>query len=227
MRKIYNVIFSFIHIGLIALICFTILNGNVASKIVVSNNTNRDKLVSSEYFQKENVIVNVIEIKQKAKKEIIIVDKKKPIEQKKNIQKEVSEKQESKENTKQDTVIEKVEKHDVLEDFTGRLTAYGSDCNGCSTKTSSGFDISKSIYYQDKDYGKIRILAGDRKYPYGTIVKLKIDAKTEIFGIVLDRGGNIGIDKKFQFDLLFETEKEALKFGSKQNVIFEILRLGY
>lgn len=220
MKKIYNVIFSFIHIGFMILICFTILNANIQSKTLIVNNANQDKLVSSEQLLKKDIIVTVKEITPEIKKEVIIVDKKKQ-------KKEIKDNQKKEEIIPKDTVIEKVEKYDVLEDFSGNLAAYGSDCKGCSTKTSSGYNISKSIYYSDKDYGEIRILAGDKKYPYGTIVKLKIDAKTEILGIVLDRGGNIGIDKKFQFDLLFETEKEASKFGSKQNVVFEILRLGY
>ena len=83
--------------------------------------------------------------------------------------------------------------------------------------------------YEDKEFGKIRIVAGDRSYPYGTIVKLSNTGyySEPIYAVVLDRGGGVGKGRKFLFDLLFETEKDALKMGSRKNVTFEILRLGY
>ena len=49
----------------------------------------------------------------------------------------------------------------------------------------------------------------------------------EFNAIVLDRGGAIGIGKKFMFDLLFPSEAEASKFGTSYNVSFEVLRYGY
>ena len=45
--------------------------------------------------------------------------------------------------------------------------------------------------------------------------------------IVLDRGGNIGIGRRFMADLLFHTEAEASGFGLSRNVTFEVLRYGY
>ena len=46
-------------------------------------------------------------------------------------------------------------------------------------------------------------------------------------GIVLDRGSAISFDGFSQIDLLFESEDYSYNFGRKENVIFEILRLGY
>ena len=48
-----------------------------------------------------------------------------------------------------------------------------------------------------------------------------------MLAIVLDRGGSIGIGKKFLFDLLYESEKEAYKYGVSYNTKFEILRNGF
>lgn len=117
----------------------------------------------------------------------------------------------------------------VLETFTGKITGYGPDCYGCtSNKTASGYYVGEgNIYYQDTKYGSIRIVAGDKKYPFGTIVKLSnLSFSEPIIAIVLDRGGGIGLDKKIQFDLLFDSEKNG-DIGILSNVRFDILRLGY
>lgn len=111
------------------------------------------------------------------------------------------------------------------------MSGYGPDCYGCtSNRVASGYYVGEgNIYYDDATYGKIRIVSGDKKYPFGTIVKISSSnvSDSDIIAIVLDRGGNIGIGKKFTFDLLFATEKEASKYSVSRNVKFEILRLGY
>lgn len=140
-----------------------------------------------------------------------------------------SEKSQTKTEVENKTV-EKTEK--VLETLNGSLAGYGPDCYGCTSfRTASGRDISDGkIYYEDEEYGTIRIVAGDKSYPFGTIVKMTNTGyydNSPIYAIVLDRGGGVGKGKQFLFDLLFSTEKEALKMGSKKNVTFEILRLGY
>lgn len=119
----------------------------------------------------------------------------------------------------------------VLETLYGTMSGYGPDCYGCtSNKVASGYYVGEgNIYYNDSTYGKVRIVSGDKKYPFGTIVKISasnVDSN-DIIAIVLDRGGDIGIGKKFTFDLLFTTEKEASKYSISRNVKFEILRLGY
>lgn len=116
----------------------------------------------------------------------------------------------------------------VLEVQKGGLSAYGPDCSGCSGYLASGRYVGDSnIYYNDSQYGKVRIVAGDKSYKYGTIVRIKSSKiGNDIVAIVLDRGG-VGLSNKFMFDLLFKSEKEALKFGSYSDVVFEILRYGY
>lgn len=132
----------------------------------------------------------------------------------------------------EDKKIEVLKEEKAIEKLTGSLAGYGPDCAGCTSfRTASGRYIGDGkIYYDDKEYGKIRIVAGDKSYPFGTIVKISntnYGDNSPIYAIVLDRGGGVGKGKKFLFDLLFATEKEASKAGSRKNVTFEILRLGY
>jgi len=117
--------------------------------------------------------------------------------------------------------------YDVLETFQGVLTAYGYDCVGCSGITSSGYDIRKgNIYYQDPEYGQIRIIAADRKYPFGTIMRISEDEKS-LIAIVLDRGGAI-YTGNVDADLVVSSESVAVnEVGKWKNATFEVLRYGY
>ena len=117
---------------------------------------------------------------------------------------------------------------DVLETQIGSLSGYGPDCVGCSGFLASGLDVrSGNIYYSDSTYGSVRILAVDKSYPYGTIVRVKNSRLSEFIGIVLDRGGAVGFGKSHLFDLLYQTSSEALKNEVSYNTTFEILRYGY
>lgn len=115
---------------------------------------------------------------------------------------------------------------DVLEKHTGTMSAYGPDCVGCSGHLATGFDARKSITYHDGKYGDVRIVAGDKKYPFGTIVHIK-GSGLDFNAIVLDRGGDIGIGRRFMFDLLCVSEGKASEFGTRYNMTFEIMRYGY
>ena len=117
---------------------------------------------------------------------------------------------------------------DVLETIVGTMSGYGLDCKGCSGVVGARYDAKgNNLRYYDKTYGECRIVAGDKKYPYGTIVRVK-DSKIGTFNaIVLDRGSDIGIGRRYMFDLLFWTEKESYDFGLSRNTTFEILRYGY
>lgn len=118
---------------------------------------------------------------------------------------------------------------DVLESHVGRMSGYGPDCAGCSGYLASGKYVGNgTIYYSDSKYGQVRILAGDRTYPFGTIVRVKNSkVSSQFLGIVLDRGGMIGFGKKFLFDLLYSSEKEALRDEVSYQTTFEVLRYGY
>ena len=125
-------------------------------------------------------------------------------------------------------VSEKQTNSNILDSFDGTMTAYGSDCFGCSGITASGFDIrNNNIYYQDKTFGKIRIVAADRSIPFGTVVRingLKIYDEP-ILAVVLDRGSVI---KGKLMDLAFGSENDELvrKVG-RSNVKYDILRYGW
>ena len=108
--------------------------------------------------------------------------------------------------------------------FTGKMSGYGPDCVGCSGYLANGHYVGDgNIYYNDSEYGQVRIVAGDKKYKFGTIVRIN----DSMLAIVLDRGGSIGIGKKFMFDLLYASEAEANSNGVSYNTKFEILRNGF
>lgn len=112
--------------------------------------------------------------------------------------------------------------------FTGELTGYAGDCPLCSgylacpPRTNV---LKKGIYYNDKTYGKVRIVASSKNYPCGTILKFNVKKLSDepIIAIVLDRGvgGNV-------IDLLTESEDYARKnVGRVRNLNFEVLREGW
>ena len=127
-------------------------------------------------------------------------------------------------------ITEKEKKYSSKENRIVKVSAYTPFCSdGCNGYTANGRYIGNNIYYNDKDYGTVRIVAADKAYPFGTIVRFNNlnYFGEEIYAIVLDRGGAIGNNKKIQFDLLFYTEREANNFGIAKNVSCDILRLGY
>lgn len=116
---------------------------------------------------------------------------------------------------------------DVLEIQLGKLSRYGPDCYLCTGYLAYGLYVgSGTIYYNDNYYGNVRILSGDKSYPFGTIVRVSYDMES-FLGIVLDRGGSIGFNGKALFDLLYPNEYLANKDGINYNTKFEILRYGF
>lgn len=132
-------------------------------------------------------------------------------------------------NNKLSVNIAKGNVTNVLEKIVGKMSSYGPDCKGCGGKVGAGQVVTNgNVYYYDKTFGQLRIVAGDSKYPYGTVIRVLNSKYNEPFyAIVLDRGGDIGIGRKFMFDLLFPSEKEANLFGTSYNVTFEVMRYGY
>ena len=118
--------------------------------------------------------------------------------------------------------------------FSGNMSAYGRDC--CSEDvskkgiTASGFNIYlNGMYYHDSQYGKVRIIAANRNdfYLY-SVVNISDPIDGIYKAIVLDRGdSNIGIGRKFVFDLVVESQSFArTSYGVHKNVSFEVLRIG-
>ena len=106
------------------------------------------------------------------------------------------------------------------------MSLYVSYCEGCIGITASGYDVRNTIYYEDSEYGIVRIIAADPSLPFGTIIKIS-NIGEEIIAIVLDRGGSIGFNNFSQADLLSLNEPVAYKFGKKNNAKFEVLRYGF
>lgn len=102
------------------------------------------------------------------------------------------------------------------------VTYYSSDCKGCIGITKSGYDVNKTIYYNDSEYGNVRVCAADKKYPLGTIIDLD-----GIITIILDRGSKICDSCNSQIDLLVNSSSDAIKLGINRNVPLKVLREGY
>lgn len=184
----------------------------------------KQELLENEVVE-ETIVENSIEVEEN---EVIIEDVLKqdvPVVEVPKEEVKVEEQVEVKEEIKE-------EQESIIETLVGNLVGYGPDCYGCTSfKTASGKYIGEgNIYFEDATYGKVRIVAGDYSYPFGTIVKISnVDFYNDepFYAVVLDRGGNIGKNKKFLFDLLFASEKEAYSLGKEINIKFEIMRLGY
>ncbi len=112
--------------------------------------------------------------------------------------------------------------------FVGDLTGYAGDCRlctgylACPPRTNV---LKEGIYYNDKTYGTLRIVASSKRYPCGTIIRFNVPKLSDepIMAIVLDRGvgGNT-------IDLLTESESYAIKYvGRVKNLEFEVLRQGW
>ena len=113
--------------------------------------------------------------------------------------------------------------------FEGQMTAYKATCVGCTGKVSCPprQDVrNDNIYYEDQEYGTIRILAADPAIPCGTVVQItNVSFSTEpIMGIVLDRGsaiqGNI-------MDFLVGENDDMDIVGRQKNVHYEVVRWGW
>lgn len=178
------------------------------------------KYVDSDILEKEKVdedipsvietIQDVIVEEEKVISEVVVPEVKEPVQEKFEEKEVIVEPSATVENTN--------------EVITGNMSGYGPDCKGCSGYVSYGMYVGEgNIYYNDKEFGQVRIVAGDKKYKFGTIVKIN----DSMLAIVLDRGGAIGIGKRFLFDLLYESEAEASKYGVSYNIKFEILRNGF
>ncbi len=113
--------------------------------------------------------------------------------------------------------------------FMGKLTAYGPDCVGCSGNSAcpprQNFKKG-NIYFNDQDYGTVRVVAADRRVPCGSIVRITgVNIYSESFlAVVMDRGGAI---KENHLDLLFTSQNNLEGFRTNNNIKFEIIRYGW
>lgn len=208
MKKLYIIFNIFLVLGIITSLTLNPKHKNITTKQV--DRIIRTSDLRQVTFRKSEETIDVKDEKEEKEEENKITESINNVEQ----------------NISQN-VVEAAVVTDVLERQVGPMSAYGPDCAGCSGHLATGFDARQSVTYQDPTYGTVRIVAGDRKYPFGTIVRISGTRLGTFNAIVMDRGGAIGIGKRFMFDLLCRTEAEASGVGSFQNVTFEILRYGY
>jgi 3D (Asp-Asp-Asp) domain-containing protein len=97
------------------------------------------------------------------------------------------------------------------------ITAYTSNCRGCSGLTYTEHNVRNTIYYQG-----YRVVAADlRVIPLYSIIEIKTQSQT-IKGIVIDKGGVI---KGQLLDLLVSSYDDAINFG-RLGATVKILREG-
>ena len=128
--------------------------------------------------------------------------------------------------------------------YTGKLSGYGPDCVGCTgtgnlacktreNKTHSL--VNDGIYYEDSEYGKVRIVAAALKgFPCGTIVQITKPGKDTFTAIVLDTGASMAnswAQGKVWMDLAYSTQKDKTVFGADgltgNNISFSVQRWGW
>jgi 3D (Asp-Asp-Asp) domain-containing protein len=209
--------------GIIKVICALIilLNISVMSLHLV-------KTDEEEKYNKTNYISYMYDIAKYDEKEDSIIKNQEKTQEEVKVEEKPAETVAPKEETKEPETTNT--QYTVLDTFMGTITGYGPDCYGCSGigNTSSGYNlITDGIYYPDKDFGQIRIVAADKSIPCGTVVRitgLKV-YEQPFLAIVLDRGGAITGTK---MDLAFTTEKDPLvsQIGLSKNIQYEVLRYG-
>ena len=84
--------------------------------------------------------------------------------------------------------------------------------------------FDEMIYYNDAEYGKVRIVAMSSTIPCGSMIKINVDAYDPdgMYAIVLDRGVSGPM-----VDLLKESSKAKSPVRTVNGVTFDIVRYGY
>lgn len=200
---------------LVTLIAFCIVYIRMSEEVINYNN----------YFSIDNTVKYIdSDIIEEIVQEVSVVDEVKQESSNVSVEKEVLKETNEVIVNAPVEVVEEVVNVPANEILTGKMSGYGPDCIGCSGYLANGTYVGNgNIYYDDSEYGRVRIVAGDKKFKFGTIVRIN----DSMLAIVLDRGGSIGIEKKFMFDLLYESEAEANRNGVSYNTKFEILRNGF
>lgn len=218
MKRFYNYTFTVVCMYIFTLSILTLGNTEINIDNYTANvkNINEDKKVDSIILTQNND-------KQQEESIIEVENNSTPKEQPKEEENKVETKPTQEDKTPNDT-----SSYTVLSQETVNISHYGHDCYGCTSgKTASGYYVGDGkIYYEDNNFGSVRIIAADKKYPLGTIVRIN-NKGTIIVAIVLDRGGGIGNGKKFQVDLLTTSNAYAYELGIITNANMEVLRLGY
>ena len=218
MKKFTYILSAIITLSVICYVVFCGIHGFDTNTVKVKRDDK--KLNSSDFL--EYVNNKVIEDKETIDEKEESIEKTEVV-----LDKEIEKEEVVQEEEKEEVVVSKPVS-DVLEKQVGSLSGYGPDCKGCSGYLASGRYVGDgNIYYSDSTYGTVRILSGDKTYPFGTIVRVKSSSWGTFLAIVLDRGGGVGFGKTYLFDLLYASNSLAYDYGVSYNTVFEILRYGY
>lgn len=127
-------------------------------------------------------------------------------------------------------------------EYNGITTGYGGDCPGCSgtvacrTREGKYMNLFKDgVYYQDQQFGKVRIVAADHQlFNCGTIIEVDNGKQEPFLAIVLDTG--IDMRKAWRnegiahLDIAFVTQKDPAVYSvtTKNNgAKFSVQRWGW
>lgn len=222
MKKISNIInyfllFSFPVLLLTVNIKMDTIDANMNTKALATNLVS--KVREKEDIEKENLILEQELEVSNPRQFIEEVKPEEMIEESLSVVKKDDKEEEKK-------VESMVPKTDILSTYQGTMSFYSANCVGCSGITSTGVDISDGrIYYQDKTYGSIRIVAAGTEIKKWSIIRIKNSSLgSNILAIVLDRGGSIGFGKKFLIDML--TNSTEKKGGIEKDITIEVIREG-
>lgn len=125
--------------------------------------------------------------------------------------------------------------------YNGIMTGYGPDCVGCSglgyvacrTYEGSSFSlVNDGIYYADREYGSLRVVAAAHSlFPCGTVVEVKSSNLGTFLAVVLDTGGDMRSNLSngiYHFDVAYTTQKdESIKYATNNNVVYTVQRWGW
>lgn len=127
--------------------------------------------------------------------------------------------------------------------YKGNMTGYGPDCVtcdglgyvACNTENKKAFNIiTDGIYYNDDEYGEVRVLAAALKeFPCGTIIEVDSPNLGKFMGIVMDTGYDmrryysLGI---YHFDVAYTTEEDPMvpyTTSMTGEVVYNVQRWGW
>lgn len=222
-KNFKKIMISAINLSLLLSIPVMLLTVSVETE-KVSGNTYTKKLSTS--------IISEIAVKN---------DNNNEIKEEKNVEEEQVDEEITENNNKAEIIKEKQpvkveEKKEVVEKtqavvnnnptYTGTMSFYNASCTQCSGITATGIDVSDGrLYYNDRQYGNVRIVAAGTEIKKWSIVKIRNSSLgSEILAIVLDRGGDIGMGRKFIIDML--TNSSENKTGINKNITVEVIRNG-
>lgn len=125
--------------------------------------------------------------------------------------------------------------------YQGFMTGYSADCGAgcsgegylaCKTADNKRFSIKyDGIYYEDTEYGKVRILSAATAFPCGTIVLVTKNGVEPYYAVVMDRGGSMNSQWSkgvVHMDLAFENN-DVIKTNNLtgKNIEFSVQRWGW